>query len=102
VNSQKLVVLGDAVRAAGGAGLDLADTGGDRQVSNRVVFGLAGAMAHYSGVAVAFGQVDGFECLGQGADLVDLDQDRVGTCRPVSWSAFPSRPSRLRPDRLRC
>ncbi len=38
----------------------------------------AGTMAHDSGVAVAEGQIHGFDRLGQGADLVDLHQDAVG------------------------
>ena len=36
------------------------------------------AVAHHAGVAVAGGQLDGVEGLGERADLVDLDQDRVG------------------------
>ena len=126
VNPKKLVVFGNAVAAAGSTGLDLADAGGDCQIGDGVVFGFAGAVAHHSGVAVAFGQVDRFERLGQRADLVDLDQDRVGTAlfdaggqafgvgdeqvvadelalvAELFLSAWPSRPSHLRPDRLRC
>ena len=42
------------------------------------VFGLARAVADDGGVAGALGHLDGGEGLGQRADLVDLDQDRVG------------------------
>ena len=78
-------------------------------------------------VAVAAGQFDGFQRFGQGADLVDLDENAVGRafwsmpccrrvgvrheqvvadelapCRPACASAFASRPSRLRPGHPRC
>ena len=42
------------------------------------VFGFAGAMADDGGVVVVLGQFDGVERLGERADLVDLDEDRVG------------------------
>ena len=35
-------------------------------------------MRNHRGVAVAAAQVDGFQGLGDGADLVDLDEDGVG------------------------
>ena len=42
------------------------------------ILGLAGAVRHHRRVAGAVGHIDGGERLGQRADLVDLDQDRVG------------------------
>ena len=48
------------------------------EVGDEGVFGFAGAVADDAGVAEAAGQFDGFEGLGDGADLVDLDQDGVG------------------------
>lgn len=59
VNPQELIVLADTVGAAGRASLDLADAGGDRQVGDGGVFGLAGAVAHHGGVAAAMRQGDG-------------------------------------------
>src|SRR5690606_25707030 len=48
-DAQELVVLGHAVRARQRAGLDLAAVGGDRQVGDGGVFGLARAVAHHGG-----------------------------------------------------
>ena len=77
-DAQQLVVLGDAVGAGGGAGFDLAGAGGDGEVGDEGVFGFAGAVGDDGGVAVAAGQVDGFEGFADRADLVDFDQDGVG------------------------
>src|SRR5512133_2996803 len=77
-NAQQLVVLGHAVGAAQTAGLDLTGVGAHRNVGNGGVFGLARAMADDGGVTRALGHLDAGKGLGQGADLVDLDQDRVG------------------------
>ena len=43
-DAQQLVVLGDAIGAAGRAGLDLARVGGHREVRDERIFGLAGAV----------------------------------------------------------
>ena len=42
-NAEQLVVLGHALGAAGGTGLDLAGVQGNGQISNGGVLGLAGA-----------------------------------------------------------
>ena len=47
--AEKLVVLRDAVRAAGGTGLDLASVRRDREIGNERVLGLAGAMRDDAG-----------------------------------------------------
>ncbi|CAN4012651.1 tRNA (N6-threonylcarbamoyladenosine(37)-N6)-methyltransferase TrmO, partial [Dysosmobacter welbionis] len=73
----QLVVLGHTVGAAGGAGLDLAGVQGHGDVGNGGVLGLAGAVGHDGGVAGPVGHLDGVQGLGQGADLVDLDEDGV-------------------------
>ena len=77
-DAQQLVVLGDAVGAAGRAGLDLAGVGGHREVGDERIFGFARAVRDHRRVAGARRHLHGFERLGQRADLVDLDQDRVG------------------------
>src|SRR6476620_2424998 len=77
LDAQQLVVLGDALGARGGAGLDLAAVGGDGEVGDGDVLGLPRAVAHHAAVAVAVGQVDRVEGFGERADLVDLDQQRV-------------------------
>ncbi len=118
--------LADAIAAAEAAGLDLAGVGGDREVRDERVFGLAGAMRDDRGVARGAGQADRVERLGQGTDLVQLDQDRVGDllfdaareallvgyeqivtdqldfAAKLVGQQLPSRPSRLRRSRLRC
>src|SRR5271166_3589205 len=78
LDPQELVVLGDAVGPTGRAGLDLAGVGGHGDVGDCRVFGLAGAMADYRGEPGAMGHLDGLQGFGQGANLVDLDQDAVG------------------------
>ena len=57
-DAQQLVVLGDALRAAEGAGFDLASAGGHSQIGNGGVFGLAAAVANHAGVAIAAAQID--------------------------------------------
>ena len=49
--SAELVVLRDAIRAGGRAGLDLAAAGRDREVGDRHVLGLARAVRHHGRVA---------------------------------------------------
>ena len=43
-NAEKLIVLGDTVGTAGGAGLDLAGVGAHGKVGDEAVFSFAGAM----------------------------------------------------------
>ena len=78
LDAEQLVVLGDPVSAAGGAGLDLAGVGAHHDVGDGGILGLAGAVRDNGGVAMTVGQLDGVQGLGQGADLVDLDEDGVG------------------------
>ena len=65
-------------RAGQRAGLDLRRGGGHREVGDGGVLGLAGAVRDDRGVAAPLGHGDRLQGLGQRADLVDLDQDRVG------------------------
>src|SRR5262245_8645561 len=78
LDAQQLIVLGNSVGAAGGAGLDLAGVGGHDDVGNGRVFGFAAAMADDGSEAVATGQLDGIQSFRQRADLIDLDEDAVG------------------------
>src|SRR6516225_1058352 len=75
--AQQLIVLGDAVRAADRACLDLAGVGGHGNVGDGRVLGFAAAVADDRSEVVAPRQFDGVERLGQRADLVHLDQDAV-------------------------
>ena len=77
-DAEELVVFRDPVRAAHRAGLDLAAVGGDGDVGDGAVFGLAGAVAEHGGVGVFLGHLHGIEGLGERADLVHLDEDGVG------------------------
>ena len=74
---QELVVLRHAVAPRRRAGLDLADVRRDREVGDRRVLGLAGAVRHDDAVAVRARELDRVERLGQRPDLVHLDEDRV-------------------------
>ena len=49
------------------------------QIGNCAVLGLTRAMRHHIAVARPVRHIDGLQSLGQGADLVDLDQHRVST-----------------------
>src|SRR6267143_2812573 len=77
-DAEKLVVLRDAVGAAGGARFNLASGGGDGKVSDEGILGFAGAMGNNGVVAGFAGQLDGVDGLGNGADLIQLDQNSVG------------------------
>ena len=106
LDAQELVVLGDPVAARGRARLDLPAVGGDREVGDRDVLGLAAAVRHHRGVAGTTREHHGVERLRQRADLVDLDEDRVGDAAldalrsraalvtkrssPTSWTRSPS------------
>src|SRR6516164_3926688 len=78
LDTQQLVVLCDAVRARQRAGLDLRGGGGDGDVGDGAVLGLAGAVRYHRGVVRLVGHVDALERLGERADLVRLDEDGVG------------------------
>ena len=87
LDPQQLVVLGDAVAARGGAGLDLTAAGGHREVGDRRVLGLAasgGSPCRCSRRGAASAMQSRVSV--RRADLVDLDQDRVAR----SPSAMPS------------
>src|SRR5690606_945931 len=77
LDAQELVVLVDALAAGGRAGLDLAGVDRHRQVGDRRVLGLTGTVGDHRGEAVALRERDGVEGLGEGTDLVELDQQGV-------------------------
>ena len=78
LNPQKLVVLGNAIRAAHRSGLDLAHARGHRQVGDKRILGLAAAVRDHSRITVPAAQLDRLQRLRQRADLVHFDQDGVG------------------------
>ena len=77
-DAQELVVLRHAVRAARRTGLDLAGVDGNGDVRDRGVLGLAGAVRDDGRPTGAVRHLDGVERLGQRANLVELDEHRVG------------------------
>ena len=121
LDPQQLVVLRDPLGAGRRTGLDLPAAGRDREVGDRGVLGLPGAVAHHAAVARGVRQRHRVQGLRQRADLVDLHQQRVrgapgdavleplrvGDEQVVAHdlhlatrsrrSARPSRPSRPRP-----
>src|SRR5579863_1660144 len=78
LDPQELVVLGDTVGPAGRPGLDLAHAARDREVGDECVLGFAGAVRDDRQIPRAPGQLDGFHRPGERADLIELDQNRVG------------------------
>src|SRR5436190_16776178 len=74
---QEAVVLGHAFAAGRGTGLEVATAGADGQVGDEVVLGFAGAVRDEPPVAGLAADGHGFEGLGHGADLVELDQRGV-------------------------
>ena len=100
LDADQLVVLGEPVGARQRAGLDLPAIGRDREIGDRRILGLAGAVRHHRAIAGAQRDLDRVQRLGQRADLVDLDQDRVADalarCRRAAASGW-SRTHRRRP-----
>lgn len=82
LDAKQLIVFRGAVGTRQRAGLDLTAVTGHREVGDRGILGLAGAMRHHGCVAGLMRGFDGRERLGKRADLVDLDEDRIAD--PVS------------------
>ena len=76
-DAEQLVVLGHALGAAGSTGLDLAGVQGHGQIGNGGVLGLAGTVRADGGVTGLVCHLDGLQGLGDGTDLVQLDEDGV-------------------------
>mmetsp|Transcript_54085 Transcript_54085/g.136063 ORF Transcript_54085/g.136063 Transcript_54085/m.136063 type:complete len:475 (-) Transcript_54085:104-1528(-) len=77
LDADDLVVLGQSLRSAGGARLDLARAQADHQVANERVLRLARSVGDHDAPSVLlrdFARLDG---LGDGADLVDLEEEGV-------------------------
>src|SRR5262245_46277347 len=78
LDAQQLVVFRHAIGATQRAGLDLSRSRSDCEVGDRDVLGLSRAMRDDRGVSRAMGRGHGVERLGQGADLIQLHQNRIG------------------------
>ena len=77
LDAEELVVLGEPLGATGSAGLDLSGGESDDEIGDEGVLGLAGAMTHHDAPSVGAGEVAGGDGLGDGADLVDLEEEAV-------------------------
>mmetsp|Transcript_35903 Transcript_35903/g.94395 ORF Transcript_35903/g.94395 Transcript_35903/m.94395 type:complete len:425 (-) Transcript_35903:517-1791(-) len=77
LDAQQLVVLGEALRAARRARLDLARLQPHGEVGDERVFCLSRAVGGHHAPVGALGERHSLDGLGDGADLVDLEQQRV-------------------------
>ena len=77
LDAQQLVVLGQALRAAGRARLDLARRQTHGEVGNERVLGLARAVRGHHAPPGLLGHAHGLDRLRDRPDLVDLEQERV-------------------------
>ena len=77
-DAQQLVVFRHAIGARHRTGLDLRGRARHRNVGDSRVLGLPRAVRNHRGVVRLIGHFDRCQGLGKGADLVGLDQDRVG------------------------
>src|SRR5450759_4831787 len=78
LDAEEPVVLGDPLRTGRGAGLDLARAHRDDKVGDGRVLGFTRAVADHGGPAGPASHCDRIDRFGDCADLVELDQDRVG------------------------
>ena len=77
-DSEQAVVFGDAVGTAGRTGLDLTGVERHREISDRRIFGFARTVGDHRGPTCFVGHLDGGHGLGQSADLIELDEHRIG------------------------
>lgn len=77
LDTEDLVELGKTLGTGRGTGLDLTGTETDSDVSNGDILGLTGAVGNHDTPVVGVGVLSGLDGLGQGTDLVDLQQKGV-------------------------
>mmetsp|Transcript_104443 Transcript_104443/g.271899 ORF Transcript_104443/g.271899 Transcript_104443/m.271899 type:complete len:223 (+) Transcript_104443:78-746(+) len=83
LDAQQLVVLRVPLRSARSACLDLARAQADGQVRDEHVLGLTGAVRNHDAPALLLAHLARLDGLGDGADLVHLQEQRVA-CRLVA------------------
>mmetsp|Transcript_11197 Transcript_11197/g.30124 ORF Transcript_11197/g.30124 Transcript_11197/m.30124 type:complete len:261 (-) Transcript_11197:718-1500(-) len=76
-NAQQLIILRKSLGAAWRARLDLTCAKPDNQIGNETVLSLARAMADHDAPILRAAHVVGLDRLGNRADLVDLQQQRI-------------------------
>jgi hypothetical protein len=77
LDTEDLVELGKTLRSGWGTGLDLSGAQTDDNVGNGDVLGLTGSVGDHDTPAGGVGVLGGLDGLGEGTDLVDLEQQRV-------------------------
>src|SRR5262249_14640016 len=76
-DSEELIVFANAIGPARRSGLDLAGGGADCQGGDRRVFRLSGSVRNYGGVLCVCRHPNSLQRLGDGANLVELDEESV-------------------------
>lgn len=77
LNTEDLVELGKTLGAGRGTGLDLTGAEANGNVSNGDILGLTGAVGDHDTPAVSVGVLGSLDRLGQGTNLVDLQEKGV-------------------------
>src|SRR4029079_12041318 len=77
-DAEELVVLRDPVRTTGRPGLDLPCPGGDGEIGDERILGLARSVRDHRQISRRSRHLDRLERFAQRSDLIDLDQNRVG------------------------
>ena len=77
LDTEKLVVLGDTLGTARSTSLDLTGAETDGEVGNVGGLGLTGTVRGHDTPAVRLRELDGLDRLGDGTDLVDLEEEGV-------------------------
>ena len=77
LDTENLVKLGQALGTGRGTGLDLAGAETDGDISDGDILSLTGAVGDHDTPAVGVGILSGLNGLGQGTDLVDLQEKGV-------------------------
>lgn len=77
LDTEDLVELGETLRTGRSTGLDLTGAETDDDVGNGDVLGLTGAVGDHDTPATGVGVLGGLDGLGEGTDLVDLEQEGI-------------------------
>lgn len=77
LNAEDLVELGETLRAGWGTGLDLASAETDNDIGDGDIFSLARAVGDHDAPSSTESVLGGLNGLGDGTDLVDLEQEGV-------------------------
>src|SRR5450830_1690898 len=100
-DAHELIVLLDTFTTAGGARLQVTCAHADGEVGNKAVDRLATAVRNHGSPSGLPCQRDGSDGLGQGTDLVQLDEDGVGRVLvDAALDAFDIRDKQVVADQL--